>query len=167
MAKINQKQLAQWYEAYGTELMFYARQFSPDQQSEDIVQDAFIKLLRQRTCPDNVRAWLFRVVRNSSVSLARRLHLQKAEEKFANRQILWFELRCDDLIDARLAQKLLQELEPHLREVVILRIWGQMTLKEISQVMNKSVPWIHRDYKTALGMIRTKLEHSSCIKKKI
>ncbi|MHC4582430.1 MAG: RNA polymerase sigma factor, partial [Planctomycetota bacterium] len=102
MAAISQKQLARWYEAHGTELMLYARQWSPDQQAEDIVQDAFIKLLKQRTCPDNVRAWLFRVVRNTSISTVRRLRRQRAGQDSLNRQNLWFESRCDDLIDARL-----------------------------------------------------------------
>ena len=166
MAAINQKQLAQWYEAYGTELTLYARQLSPDQRAEDIVQDAFIKLLKQRRCPDNVRAWLFRVVRNASISMTRRLQRRQAEHKSACPETLWFESQCDDLIDARLAQDLLGTLEPHLREIVVLRIWGQMTLREISQVMNKSIPWIHRDYKMALEIIKKKLERSSCIKKK-
>jgi RNA polymerase sigma-70 factor (ECF subfamily) len=166
MATISQKQLAQWYEAHGTELMLYARQWSPDQQAEDIVQDAFIKLLKQRKCPDNVRAWLFRVVRNDSISMLRRLQRRVAGRKSMRRETLWFESRCDDLIDARLAQDVLQTLEPHLREIVMLRIWGQMTLKEISQVLNKSIPWIHHDYKMALEIIKKRLEHSSCIKKK-
>jgi len=166
MAAISQKQLAEWYEAHGTELMLYARQWSPDQQAEDIVQDAFIKLLKQRTCPDNVRAWLFRVVRNDSISVVRRLQRRRADQDSAHLEALWFESRCDDLIDARLAQDFLKTLEPHLREIVMLRIWGQMTLREISQVVNKSIPWIHRDYKMALEIMRKKLEHSSCIKKK-
>ena len=166
MAIISQKQLAQWYEAHGTELMLYARQWSPDQQAEDIVQDAFIKLLKQRRCPDNVRAWLFRVVRNASISMVRRLQRRRAGQKFLHRETLWFESRCDDLIDARLAQDLLQTLPSQLREIVMLRIWGQMTLKEISQVVNKSIPWIHHDYKMALEVIKKRLEHSSCIKKK-
>ena len=166
MATISQKQLAQWYEAHGTELMLYARQWSPDQQAEDIVQDAFIKLLKQRRCPDNVRAWLFRVVRNASISMVRRLQRRRAGQKSLRRETLWFESRRDDLIDARLAQESLQTLPSHLREIVMLRIWGQMTLKEISQVVNKSIPWVHHDYKMALEMIRMKLEHSSCIKKK-
>ena len=166
MTAIGQKQLAQWYEAHGTELMLYARQWSPDQQAEDIVQDAFIKLLKQRTCPDNVRAWLFSVVRNASISTVRRLQRRRAGQESLHRQSLWFESRCDDLIDARLAQESLQMLPSHLREIVLLRIWGQMSLKEISQVVNKSIPWVHHDYKMALEMIRNKLEHSSCTKRK-
>ena len=166
MTAMNQKRLARWYEAYGTELMLYARQWSPDQQAEDIVQDAFIKLLKQRTCPDNVRAWLFRVVRNASISMVRRLQRRRAGQKSLNFETLWFESRCEDLIDARLAQESLEALPSRLREIVLLRIWGQMSLKEISQVVNKSIPWVHHDYKTALEMIRRKLEHSSCTKRK-
>jgi RNA polymerase sigma factor (sigma-70 family) len=166
MAAISQKQLAQWYEAHGTELMLYARQWSPDQQAEDIVQDAFIKLLKQRRCPDNVRAWLFRVVRNASISMVRCLQRRRAGQKFLHCESLWFESRCDDLIDAQLAQDILQTLPAHLREIVLLRIWGQMSLREIAEIVNKSIPWIHNNYKTALEMIRKKLEHSSCIKKK-
>jgi len=165
MAAISQKQLAKWYEAHGTELMLYARQWSPDQQAEDIVQDAFIRLLKQRKCPDNVRAWLFRVVRNSSISIMRRLQRREAGKKFLRREDLWFESRHDDLIDARLAQDLMQTLPAHLREIVLLRIWGQMPLREIAQIVNKSIPWIHNNYKIALEMIRKKLERSSCTKK--
>ena len=167
MTAISQKQLTEWYEAHGTELMLYARQWGPDQQAEDIVQDAFIKLLKQRRCPDNVRAWLFRVVRNASISIVRRLQLRlQAERKLLHREVMWFESRPDDLIDARLAQDILQTLPSHLCEIVLLRIWGQMSLKEIAQVMNKSIPWIHNEYKTALEMIRKKLEHSSCTTKR-
>jgi len=167
MAAINQKQLAKWYEVHGTELMLYARQWSPDQQAEDIVQDAFIKLLKQRRCPDNVRAWLFRVVRNASISIVRRLQQRRrAGRKFLHREVIWFESRSDDLIDARLAQDILQRLPSHLCEIVLLRICGQMSLKEIGQVMSKFIPWIHHEYKTALEMIRKNLEHSSCTTKR-
>lgn len=159
--------MADWYEAHGTELMLYARQWNPDQQAEDIVQDAFIKLLMQRRCPENVRAWLFRVVRNASISIVRRLQQRRqAGRKFLHREVMWFESRRDDLIDARLAQDILQTLPSHLCEIVLLRIWGQMSLKEIAQVMNKSIPWIHNEYRTALEMIRKKLEHSSCTTKR-
>ena len=167
MAAISQKQLAEWYEAHGTELMLYARKWNPDQRAEDIVQDAFIKLLKQRRCPDNVRAWLFRVVRNASISIVRRLQQRRrAGRKLLDREVMWFESRPDDLIDARQAQDMLQTLPSHLCEIVLLRIWGQMSLKEIAQVMNKSIPWIHNEYKTALEMIRKNLEHSSCTTKR-
>jgi RNA polymerase sigma factor (sigma-70 family) len=167
MAVISQNQLAQWYEAYGNELMLYARQWSQDQQAEDTVQDAFIKLLKQRKTPDNVRAWLFCVVRNDSISKARSVqHRQKADQKIVINEVVWFEPKSSELIDANLAQNILQKLPSHLCDIVMLRIWGQMSLKEIAKIMDKSIPMIHKDYTKALEMIRKDLEHISCTKKK-
>ena len=167
MAAISQKQLAIWYEAYGTQLLLYAKQWSSDQQAEDIVQDAFIRLLKQRRPPHNVRAWLFRVVRNASISNVRSIkQRRKADRKIVETEVVWFESRSADLIDANLAQNILQTLPSHLREIVMLRIWGQMSLKEIAQIMDKSIPMIHKDYKKALEMIKKELERSSCTKKK-
>ena len=147
--------------------MLYAKQWCSDQQAEDIVQDAFIKLLKQRKAPGNVRAWLFRVVRNDSISKVRSLRQRlKADKKILEREAAWFESSSGDLIDAGLAQNILQTLPAHLREIVMLRIWGQMSLKEIAQIMEKSIPMIHKDYRKALEMIRKELENSSCTKKK-
>ena len=147
--------------------MLYAKQWSSDQQAEDIVQDAFIRLLKQRRPPHNVRAWLFRVVRNASISNVRSIkQRRKADRKIVETEVVWFESRSADLIDANLAQNILQTLPSHLREIVMLRIWGQMSLKEIAQIMDKSIPMIHKDYKKALEMIKKELERSSCTKKK-
>ncbi len=147
--------------------MLYAKQWSSDQQAEDIVQDAFIKLLKQRRLPENTRAWLFRVVRNDSISKVRSIQQrQKADQKILESEVVWFESSSSDLIDANAAQNILQTLPAHLREIVMLRIWGQMSLKEIAQIMDKSIPMIHKDYKKSLEMIRKELEHLSCTKKK-
>ena len=148
--------------------MLYARQWNPDWQAEDVVQDAFIRLLKQRKPPENVRAWMFRVVRNVSISKARSLQRrEKAIRKLPVKEINWFEAQSNDLIDSRLVQNILLTLPSNLREIVMLRIWGQMSLKEIAEITNKSIPWIHKEYKRALEIIRKKLEHSSCTKKKI
>ena len=167
MTKISQNQLAEWYEDYEAELMLYARQWHPEPQAEDIVQDAFIQLMKQRKSPDNVRAWLFCVVRNEAISKVRKNKQRlKADQEIFGNEVIWFESRSEDLIDARLAQNVLQTLPSELREIVMLRIWGQMLLKEIADITGKSIPWIHKEYKRALELIKKELEHSSCTKKK-
>ena len=50
-------------------LVLYARQWCA--APEDVVQEAFLKLVAQRQPPDNPLAWLYRVVRNGAVSAAR------------------------------------------------------------------------------------------------
>ncbi len=163
MAKMTPDKLIEWYEACGAELRLYALQWHSYQMAEDLVQDAFIKLLKQRLCPEQVRAWLFRVVRNSSVSAARRLQRRKKVNKtFPQAHRLWFESNPEERLDAQQAQAMLETLPAERREIVILRIWGQLSFREIANVVEKSIPWVHREYKSALGMIKSRLEPSSC-----
>src|SRR5579872_1262039 len=63
------EQLARLVEQHAAALTLYARQWCA--APEDVVQDAFVKLAAQRTPPENVAAWLYRVVRNGALSAAR------------------------------------------------------------------------------------------------
>lgn len=147
--------------------MLYARHLGGDQQAEDLVQEAFVRLLRQPTQPENVRAWLFRVVRNESASLGRRLGLTRVSARaLGNRTRPWFESGVEDLMDARAVQALLETLPKYLREVVLLRIWGQMSLKEIAQIVDRPVSTVHHWYQEALETLRQGLEHTPCAKNK-
>jgi RNA polymerase sigma-70 factor (ECF subfamily) len=67
---------ARMYEQHHAELYRSALRASRDPgTAEDLVQDAFLRLMleigRNRT-PDNIRAWLYRVIANLAVSLGRR-----------------------------------------------------------------------------------------------
>ena len=74
------------YERYQAELRGHLLRVTRDPDAaEDLVQEAFVKLLietRTRRAPDNVRAWLYRVALNAAVSRGRRLQTALA---FADR----------------------------------------------------------------------------------
>ena len=53
---------------YAAALELYARQWC--HAPEDVVQEAFLKLVAQRPLPDQPAAWLFRVVRNGALNAA-------------------------------------------------------------------------------------------------
>jgi RNA polymerase sigma factor (sigma-70 family) len=164
MAAIKAEQLIRWYRSCGAELLLYARQLTDDRYAEDMVQDAFVKLLRQRECPENVRAWLFRVIRNASMSSLRRLRIKRVfQQTLRVTTRSWFQARPEDLIDGQQVQALLETLAPDLREVVLLRIWGQMSLKEVAGIVDKPVSTVHHLFQTALETLRQQLESSSCV----
>ena len=165
MDKSQIEQLTQWYELYGPELLLYARQLTSRQGAEDVVQEAFVHLLRQSQTPQNVRAWLYRVVRNTSRTLLRRLR-HRSLKRHAARQtpVPWFDPHPEDMIDAQYAQDLLETLPRPQREIVVMRIWGQMTLKEISDLIQRPVSSVHRLYETALETLRTKWEATPCVR---
>ena len=165
MEKAQIKQLTQWYRKYGPELLLFARQLTDDQAAEDAVQDAFVQLLRQPQLPKNVRAWLYRVVRNTTRTLFRRLRHRTVRQRTARSgEIRWFDPCPEEMIDAQYAQRLLEALPRNQREIVVMRIWGQMTLKEISDLVQKPVSSVHRLYEVALETLRTRWEATPCAK---
>ena len=52
-------------------LVLYARQWDPA-NAEDLVQEAFLRLLTESPLPDSPKAWLYRVVRNLAIDHVRR-----------------------------------------------------------------------------------------------
>ena len=163
MKKSQIEQLTRWYREYGPELLLFARQVTTDQAAEDAVQEAFVQLLRQPQLPENVRAWLYRVVRNTARTLFRRLRHRTVRQRMARHpENSWFDPCPDDMMDAQYAQHLLEALPRTQREIVVMRIWGQMTLKEISDLVQKPVSSVHRLYEVALETLRTKWEATPC-----
>ena len=165
MEKSKIEQLTRWYREYGPELLLFARQLTTDQGAEDVVQEAFVQLIRQSQLPANVRAWLYRVVRNTAGTMFRRLRHRTLKRRVARHpESTWFDPRPEDMMDAQYAQDLLEALPRQQREIVVMRIWGQMTLKEISDLVQKPVSSVHRLYEMALETLRTKWEATPCAK---
>ena len=137
------EQLTYWYDLCGAELGLYARHILKSYGSEDIVHDVFIKLMAQRTPPENVRAWLFTAVRNASITKLRKIkRRQKLREKLMNEKP-WFETSQVDNVDSAELQKALEQLDEEQREVVLLRIWGQLTLKQIAEMIGCSTTTVY------------------------
>ena len=158
-AGIDPGQLGLWFEAYSRPLALYARQWLPNGTAEDVVQDAFLRLMRQRQVPNNVKAWLFTTVRHACISELRRDQRQRARHRRrADQTPAWFESRPDDRLDAQHAQVLLQELPIEQREVVALRIWGQLTLQEIARIVGVSVSTVHHRYQNTLQTMRERMD---------
>jgi RNA polymerase sigma-70 factor (ECF subfamily) len=70
----------------------------------------------------------------------------------------WFVSQPDDLLSADEAQRALESLSPELREVVTLRLWGDLTLSEIAEITEVAVSTVHNRYTAAVELLREKLE---------
>ena len=161
-AKTDPTRLGRWFDAYGASLVLYARQFVDASSAEDVVQDVFAKLAGQRQPIVEPKGWLFRAVRNAAISRLRRVGRRRTHERAgARRRGEMFESSVADLIDARSAELALESLPPEQREAVVLRIWADMTYKQIAEVTDRPVTTVYRQYRGALAAIRREME-SSC-----
>ncbi len=156
MKAIGASRLGRLFDEHAAALVLFARQWSSD--PDDVVQEAFLRLARQPNAPENPAAWLFEVVRNVSISDARGNRRRRDREARAADRAPWFTTRVDDALDAREAARLLDELNPAHREVVVARIWGGLTFDEIARLAGCSVSAAHRRYEAGLSRLHERLE---------
>lgn len=150
-------QLTGWFEAYAAPLVLYARQWLARQAAEDVVQEAFVRLMLQKNPPDNVRAWLYRTVRNLSISHWRSAQRRLRIEKSIAREERYFEPPAERWLDAQTATEAMQELPPSTREIIVLRIWGQLKLAEIAAIVQTPVSSVFYQYRQGLVEIRKRM----------
>lgn len=140
---------------YATPLAIYAAQFCPE--PEDVVQEAFLELFRQPEPPENVTAWLFKVVRNRSISSRRSAaRRDRHEGSLADRSPNWFEESPANTLDAREITRQISDLADDQREVLVLRLWGELTFEEIAELTESSSSTCHRLYQKAIEELRQK-----------
>src|SRR5438876_2682187 len=82
------RQLAELIAAHAAALALFARQWCDS--PEDVVQDAFCKLVVTREAPADRAAWLFRVVRNAAIDAGRSARRRVRREQAVARRALWF-----------------------------------------------------------------------------
>lgn len=138
-------------------LVLYARQwcFAP----EDVVQDAFLKLVGQAKTPNSPVAWLFRVVRNGAISAARSAQRRRRhEEAAAGRTPAWFIPAEAGGLDQQAASAALGNLPLEQRETIVAHLWGGLTFEQIGSLVGCSSSTAHRRYLEGLLALREKLE---------
>src|SRR5262245_25354785 len=78
--------LGKLIDAHGPALVLFARQWCA--VPEDVVQDAFVKLVRQSSIPNEPVAWLYQVVRRAAIDAGKTSTRRQAREAAVARR--WF-----------------------------------------------------------------------------
>jgi RNA polymerase sigma factor (sigma-70 family) len=144
-----------WHE-HSAALLLYARQWCD--APEDIVQEAFLLLVRQSLAPDNPRAWLYRVVRNRAINAVRTGgRRQRRETATAARGEPWFDADEGQRLDAAEATDALKQLPPQQREAIVARLWGGLSFEEIANISGSSLSTVYRCYHRGLATLRERL----------
>jgi RNA polymerase sigma factor (sigma-70 family) len=150
-------QLGRLVEAHAAGLVLYARQWCA--APEDVVQEAFLKLIAQPHAPNQPVAWLYRVVRNAAISAARAgQRRRKHETARAERGAAWFLPTEGADLDARTATEALRRLPDDEREAITLHLWGGLTFLEVADVLGCTHSTAHRWYVAGLERLRERLD---------
>ena len=150
--------LLRWVvEHHAAALQLYAGQWC--NAPEDVVQDALLKLMRQRRTPDNVVGWLYRVVRNDAISAARAaMRRRRYETASVEHSRVWFVPSNSQKLDVEAATEALRTLPIEQREIIVAHLWGKLTFEEIAELVGSSSSTTHRRYLTGLDALRERLD---------
>ena len=146
---------ARLLDTYGPSLLLYARQWCA--APEDVVQEAFLKLVTLREPPRSVVPWLYRVVRNAALEVRKTSRRRQQRESAAARSVHWFVEPEVAGLDAEAAVAALQRLPAVEREVIVARLWGGLGFEEIAEVAGCSASTAFRRYSAGLDALRKEL----------
>jgi RNA polymerase sigma factor (sigma-70 family) len=149
------RQIADLLDTHSAALVLFARQRCDT--PEDVVQEAFCKLATQRVPPEDPVAWLFRVVRNAALDAEKAERRRKRREAAIATPARWFHEATLDGLDASTAVTCLQTLPHEQREVIILRLWSDLTLDQIAVTCGCSVSTAHRRFEAGIVALRERL----------
>jgi RNA polymerase sigma factor (sigma-70 family) len=156
MSRISPELVARLFDQHAAALELFAARWCT--APADIVQEAYMQLVRQARVPDRPVAWLYRVVKNGALSAARGDNRrQRTEQAAIGPARRWFEADGESPLDAELAARALEELSDEKREVVIARIWSGLTFEEIGEIAAISSSEAHRRYEAGLAGLRKRL----------
>jgi len=128
------------------------------------VQEAFIELAQQPREPDNIAAWLYRVVRNRALNDVRtqRRRARREHEVAVRLSKRLSPRRASDWLSGTDVAAALNELPDLHREIVVLRVWSNLNYQEIAEVLDCSVSTAHRRYTAAIEQLREILKVTPC-----
>ena len=166
-----QSEWRDWLSAHGPKLLLFARQQARSQEdAEDILQDAVVKLVDKVRKGEFVggsdawQAYLYTTIRRLAIDLSRRTDRRKKREDVVSTAAAddvgthpWFEGdSSDDEVREQLEEKL-KQLPPKFAEVIVMKVWGEKTFAEIGEALDISQNTAASRYRYGLEALKKSL----------
>lgn len=151
--------LSKLWDAHSAKLLLIARAMG--ESAEDAVQEAFIELACQSESPEDVFAWLVRVVRNRQLQWLRSGMRRRQREEICT-TTNWFEGHVhaiDQRLDAVEVTKALQSLAQQEREVIVMHLWGGLSFESIAVLMGTSRASANRIFHRGIHELKQRFNH--------
>lgn len=153
---LSPEELGHWLDRYWGTLVAWVGREQPF--AEDVVQAAFIKLAAQSPPPSDIPAWLFQVTRRLALNELktaerRRQREQLAHDRQSNRS--GYAAPSEENLNHADLNELLERLAPLDRQIVVARIWGELSFDQIAALVEWPKSRVWRAYQSALAALRS------------
>ena len=119
---------------HGRALLMLARQHCGSEDAADAVQEGFVRFWKSRERAEDAAAYLFACVRSAAMDVARAAGRRKRREALTpvvtESETLFDDGEREELRQA--VETALTTLPAEQREVVVMKIWGELTFAQIA-----------------------------------
>lgn len=127
------------------------------EDSEDTCQNIFLKmyLIKKEKLPDkNEVGWIYTVSKNACKDLIKNRQSFEDINEIYNDNI---EVESDEIENNEIRQlynQTFKKLSQNEQKIVFLRLWNNLTFKDISSLLNKSISTISATYYNAIDKVK-------------
>ena len=126
-------------------------------EAEDVLHDAFRALLALESAPREPRYYLIRTFRNRALNHRRSLWRRLARELESSR---WFDADTSETPVERAAVEALRQLPDEQREVIVLKLWHNLTFETVAELLEVSPNTAAGRYRYGLQKLKAALKGS-------
>jgi RNA polymerase sigma-70 factor (ECF subfamily) len=153
-------QWASWLDQHLASLVLLARQWVPSRaDAEDVVQEAFVRFWRARERVADPAAYCFACVKHVALDWRRQRKRQARREKVSARPEVetWFAGPGEQNERRAALESALRHLPESQREVLVMRIWGELSFPQIAAALEIPADTVRSRYRYALDKLREHL----------
>ncbi len=153
----NESDWRAWLKKNGARLLFYARQWTNSYaDAEDVLQEAFVRFWKhQKDLEGSTEALLVTSIRRTAIDLGR------SRSRRINRETTSYEMNEKSVSpefnnndENAILDAAIQKLPREQREVLAMKIWGELTFDEIATELEISQNTAASRYRYALEALR-------------
>ena len=153
-----------YFDDYGAALLLFARQYVPSQpDAEGIVQEAFVRLWKHGVSDKYpVKQQLYLLTKCAALDFLKSEKRRRSrEDNYAMDKvspITKFETNLERDETKLELMKNMEKLPAEQREVLTMKIWGELTFREISEILKVSQGTITSRYRLALQALKKTID---------
>lgn len=145
-------------EMFYPEILRYCLWHAPNRSlAEDAAQETFLKLLRfydRYTHRGRFKSFLYKIAANTCIDMGRKNRSSDVSFEDLTAELTYWEPGFDDVQSDLVLWQLVSVLPKEQREVVLLRFGQDLTLREISAVLNVPLRTVQSRLRAALKKLK-------------
>ncbi len=160
----------QWFSTHGSRLLLFARQQTrTSEDAEDVLQEAMLRLwksgmidLKEEGSNEPCLAAAFTQIRRSAIDQARK-NIRRANRETRAMEldgatdVVWFKDSIEQDERSQQIEQAIQTLPDYYKEVIILKIWGELTFEQVAETLDIPMNTAASRYRYALERLRRTL----------